>query len=81
MFLLRWAEPLLNISIDELLTFVQDRKLDMISKSVLEQFAELRRKNFAEYLSDSRAYGEAIQKRETEYNALVFRMRRDLMKR
>ena len=81
MFLLRWAEPLLNISIDELLTFVQDRKLDMISKSVLEQFAELRRKNFAEYLSDSRAYSEAIQKRETEYNALVFRMRRDLMKR
>ena len=80
MFLLRWAEPLLNVPIDQLVTFIQDRQLDAISTEVLNQFAALKRQNFATYLADSRAYGEALQKREKEYNALVFRMRKDLMK-
>lgn len=48
-FLLRWAEPLLNLPIDELSDFIHDRELDAIS-----------------------------HKRETEYNALIFRMRKDL---
>ncbi len=80
MFLLRWAEPLSNVPITQLVTFIQERELDVISAEVLNQFAELRRQNFAAYLADSRAYGEALQKREKEYTALVFRMRKDLMK-
>lgn len=80
MFLLRWTEPLLNVPIDQLIVFVQDRQLDAISTEVLEQFSALRRQNFAAYLADSQAYSEALQKREKEYNALVFRMRKDLMK-
>ena len=80
MFLLRWAKPLSNVPITQLVTFIQERELDVISAEVLNQFAELRRQNFAAYLADSRAYGEALQKREKEYTALVFRMRKDLMK-
>ena len=75
-FLLRWAEPLLNISIDEISNFIRDRELDAISEEILTQFAALRRQNFATYLADSKAYSEAVQKREKEFNALIFRMRK-----
>lgn len=79
-FLLRWAEQLLNVPIDEITNFVEQRELVAISAEVLAQFAELKRQNFAAYLIDSQAYSEALQKREKEYNALIFRMRKDLMK-
>ncbi len=80
MFLLRWSEPLLNVPIDEIVAFVNERELAAISAEVMEQFAALKRQNFAAYLSDSCAYSEALQKREKEYNALMFRMRKDLQK-
>ena len=80
MFLLRWSEPLLNVPIDEITAFVADRELMAISAEVMEQFTAMKRQNFAAYLSDSQAYSDALQKREKEYNALVFRMRKDLQK-
>ena len=79
-FLLRWAEPLLNISIDEISNFIRDKELDAISEEVLTQFAELRRQNFTAYIADSKSYGEAVQRREKEFNALIFRMRKELHK-
>lgn len=79
-FLLRWAEPLLNLPLDEISNFIRDRELNAIAEEVLNQFAELRRQNFEQYLADSKSYGEATQKREKEFNALIFRMRKDLHK-
>ena len=79
-FLLKWSEPLLNLPIDELGNFIRDRELDSIAEEILTQFAELRRQNFATYLSDAQAYGAATQRRENEFNALIFRMRKDLRK-
>ena len=78
LFLLRWSEPILNISIDEISNFIREKELDAISEEILTQFAELRRQNFASYISDSKSYSEAVQKREKEFNALIFRMRKDL---
>lgn len=80
-FLLRWAEPILNLPIDEISNFIRDKELDTIAEEVLTQLAELRHKNFAEYLADSKAYSDAAQKREKEFNALIFRMRKDLNKK
>ncbi len=79
-FLLNWSEPLLNLPIDEISNFVRDKNLDAISEEVLTQFTAIKRQNFATYLSDSKTYSEAIQRREQEYNALIFRMRKDLHK-
>ena len=79
-FLLSWAEPLLNISIDEISNFIRDKELDAISEEVLTQFAELRRQNFTAYIADSKSYSEAVQRREKEFNALIFRMRKELHK-
>ena len=77
-FLLKWAEPITHVAIDEIIAFVQDKNLDAISSEILGQFAELKRRNFEAYLADSKAYSEALQKREREFNALIFRMRKDL---
>ncbi len=80
-FLLRWAEQLLNISIDEISNFIRDKELDAISEEVLTQFAELRRQNFTAYIADSKSYSEAVQKRENEFNKLIYRMRKDLQRK
>lgn len=77
-FLLQWADPIINLQIKEIIEFVSDKKLDAISEEVLTQFSELKKQNFSAYLADSQIYSEAIQKREKEYNALMFRMRKDL---
>ncbi|MBR1729621.1 MAG: hypothetical protein IJ728_08875 [Selenomonadaceae bacterium] len=79
-FLMKWSEPLLNLQIDEILNFIQDNDLQKISQEVLNQFMELRRQNFIAYLSDSKAYSDAVQQRDKEYNSLIFRMRKDLMR-
>lgn len=80
LFLLKWAAPLLDIQVDAIINFVRDRDLAAVSQEALVQFADLKRQNFAAYLSDCQAYSEALQKREKEYNSLIFKMRKDLMK-
>lgn len=79
LFLLKWAESLINLQIDDVLEFINDKELSMISQSVLTEFADLKRKNFEVYISDSKAYSEELQNREKEYNALIYKMRKDLM--
>ena len=79
-FILNWANSLLDISIDEILTFVADNDLQTISKEILTEFASLKQKNYDIYLADAKAYAEEKAKREKEYNSLVFKMRKDLMK-
>ena len=77
---MKWAESLINLPIDAITEFVKANQLDAISAEVLNKFAALKRQNFNEYLKDSQAYGEALQKRDSEYNALIFKMRKDLRK-
>lgn len=79
-FILRWANSLLDIQIDEILDFVADKDLQKISRDILNEFAALKQKNFDTYLNDAKAYGEEKSRREKEYNSLIFKMRKDLMK-
>lgn len=79
--LLEWAQELLQIQVDDILQYVQDKDLAQISSEVLNQFRQLRGANFAAYLADSQAYSKALQEREKEYNSLVFKLRKDLMKK
>src|SRR5699024_5293991 len=80
MFLLKWLGSLLDLHIDEVVNFVKDKDLSKISNDVLTEFIHLKRKNFEVYISDSQAYSEELQRREKEYNSLIFKMRKDLMK-
>ena len=79
-FILRWANDLLDIQIDEILTFVVDKDLQQISNNLLNEFSLLKQKNFSSYLMDVKAYSEEKYRREKEYNSLIFKMRKDLMK-
>ena len=78
LFLLDWTKPLLDLPIDEIIDFVADKELSSISAEVLGQFGALKRRNLATYISDSQAYADALKRRESEYNALIFKMRKDL---
>ena len=79
-FILKWANCLLDIQIDEILTFVSDHDLQKISQTILSEFATLKQKNYDIYLADAKAYGQEKSRREKEYNSLIFKMRKDLMK-
>ncbi len=80
LFLLKWSEVLLDLQIDEVLDFIKYKELSKISIEVLNEFAYLKSKNFEVYISDSKAYSDELQRREKEYNSLIFKMRKDLMK-
>ena len=80
MFILNWASDLLDIQINELLDFVADKDLQKISEKVLTDFSELRIKNLDAYICDVKAYGQEKERREKEYNSLMFKMRKALMK-
>lgn len=79
-FILNWANSLLDIPIDEILEFVADNDLQKISKTILDEFALLKQKNYDIYLADAKAYSEEKARREKQYNSLIFKMRKDLMK-
>jgi hypothetical protein len=80
MFLINITEKLIGLQIDEILDFIRDKELISISRNLLDEFIELKRMNFKTYITDSKAYSEELERREKEYNSLVFKMRKDLMR-
>lgn len=79
-FILKWANDLLDIQIDEILDFVADNDLQKISQTILTEFSTLKQKNYNVYLMDAEAYSKEKSRREKEYNSLIFKMRKDLIK-
>ena len=80
MFILKWAENLLDIQIDEIISFVADKDLQQISREVLQSFSALKQKNYDAYLNDAKAYSQEKANREKQYNSLMFKMRNELNK-
>lgn len=79
-WILNWANSLLDIQIDEVLNFVANNDLQKISHTILDEFAALKQKNYDIYLADAKAYSEEKARREKAYNSLIFKMRKDLAK-
>lgn len=79
-WILNWANSLLDIQIDEILKFVANNDLQKISHTILDEFAALKQKNYDIYLADAKAYSEEKARREKAYNSLIFKMRKDLAK-
>ncbi|WP_455048283.1 hypothetical protein [Mitsuokella sp.] len=78
MFLLKWAEPFFTIRMDNIQDFLQEGELADVSRETLERLTALKRQNLTAYLADSQAYSQALQQRDKDFNALMFRMRTDL---
>lgn len=79
-FLINWANNLIDLPVDEIIDFIELNNLDSISQNVLEQFVELKKKNFESYLSDAMAYGKEQTRRDKEFNSLIFKMRKGIAK-
>lgn len=79
MLIFKWAFPLWNLSIDEVLRFVADKNLSAISADILRNFAALKSKRYAAFLNDAKAYSQAQKERDNQYNNLIFKMRKNLM--
>ena len=80
LYLLEWASKISYIQIDEVLDFIKDKELVKIGEDIIKQFMELKRRNYDVYISDAKAYSEELSRREKEYNSLMFKMRKNLMK-
>lgn len=79
-FLLNWANNLLDLPIDEVISFIELKQLDEIPEKILNQFIELKKRNFATYLSDAKAYAKEQDRRDTEFKNLIFKMRKGIVK-
>ena len=79
-FILKWANDIMELQIDEVLDFVANKDLQKISKKILDEFSNIKKKNYDVYISDAKAYGEAKAKRDKEYNSLIFKMRKEISK-
>lgn len=79
-FILKWANDIMELQIDEVLDFVANKDLQKISKKILDEFSNIKKKNYDVYISDAKAYGEAKAKRDKEYNSLMFKMRKEISK-
>lgn len=77
-FILNWADDLLNIQVDDVLAFISDNDLDKISETILTEFSELKKKNYEIYLADAQSYGAEQAKRDKQFNSLLFKMRKGL---
>ena len=73
-WILNWANSLLDIQIDEVLKFVANNDLQKISHTILDEFAALKQKNYDIYLADAKAYSEEKARREKAYNSLIFKI-------
>lgn len=76
-FIANWAGALLNSRIDAILQFVEQKELE-VTGSVLEEFAELKQKDYETILANEKAYSDEQVRLEKQYNATVFKMRKEL---
>lgn len=77
-FILNWANSLLDIQVDDVLALISDNDLDKISDTILTEFSELKKKNYEIYLADAKSYGEEQARRDKQFNSLLFKMRKGL---
>ena len=78
-FLLKWSNSIIDLQVDEVLYFVRDKELNKISETILNQFADLKRNNIENYISDAKLYSEEKANREKQFNSLMYKMRKELM--
>lgn len=78
-FLLKWAEEIIDLQVNEVLYFVKDKDFNKISETILNQFADLKRNNIENYISDAQLYSEEKSNREKQFNSLMYKMRKELM--
>lgn len=78
--ILKWSDDIINVQVDEVLELIENKELSNISKDVLIEFSKLRENNYREYISDIKSYVQERTIREKQYNSLMYKMRKELMR-
>ena len=77
-FILRWADDILNFQIDSILFAISDSKFDSISMIIIDEFSEIRKTNYEILLSDAEEFSRALERRNDEVQSLIYKMRKGL---
>lgn len=77
-FILNWSNSILDIQVDDILSFAVDNDLQTTLDTVLTEFSQLKHKNYEIYLADAKSYGEEQARRDKQFNSLIFKMRKGL---
>ena len=80
-FLLKWAQPLLDLPLDTIICYANGQETLEIFKNVITEFVALKRYNLLEYLEDCTAFNEALKIREKDFNDIAYRMIKGLEKK
>lgn len=80
LFVFHWAESITSLGIGNVVDFIRNQNLDQVSEALLNDFTQLKLKNYASFIDDAQQYAKDIKEQEKEYTSLMFRMRKELNK-
>jgi hypothetical protein len=82
-YLVRWAKEWFDLQVDQIINFTATREIQDITpafKEALDKIELLKRQNFEIFLNDVKKYTEVAKRNNDDYNSLMFKMRKELMK-
>ncbi|MDD3044814.1 MAG: hypothetical protein PHF33_05085 [Candidatus Delongbacteria bacterium] len=80
-FIIRWAKEWLNSQIEEIVHYIEKSKIKDTTPVFVDSLKEIKRlqlENMEVYLSDVKQYSDAVKKRHDDFNALIFKMRKEI---
>lgn len=77
-FILDWASNILDIQIEDIIEAISNTEMNQTITEVLNDFAKLKQKNYDIYLADAKSFGEEQERRDREFNSLLFKMRKGI---
>ncbi len=81
--LLRWSEWLFSGQVMATQALLEDRRIPLeptVLADIATSFRQLQQRNLEAFLRDAQHFAAMRKERDDEYNSLVFRMRKELMK-
>ena len=77
LWLFQWSDVLVDMTIETILGFIRDKALDGISKTVINDFSQLKLQNYATFIHDAKASAEMMGEWDKDYNSLMFKMQKE----
>ena len=78
-FLFNLMADLFDLPINEIIIFLETKEIRNNFMDILAKFTELKYKNYEAFILDSITYKEEMQRREDEFNNLMYRMKKGLI--
>ena len=70
-FILDWARDLLDIQIDEIVKYVNDKYYEKLSNINIQKILALKKKDYDIFLLNEKSYEEAINRKKHKFNSLI----------